>query len=159
MIRITLLCLTTILLSCNATKMNTESTEALPSLIVYKTTGDYYHLVPITLNEARDKVTSYPAPSDLFTNGELALPVKLENAYLLDQRGVNANTAFTSFTYEEYSLMESAPSVDDLMNSIEDSAPFVEIYNCGKINEFKDPVKDLNKLIKKGFKGSTSLIK
>ncbi len=159
MIRITLLCLATLLVSCNATKMNTSSTEALPPVIVYKTIGDYYHLVPITLSETKNKILSYPAPSDLYTNGKLALPVKLENGYLFDQRGINANTVFTSFTYEEYSLMDSAPSVADLMNSIEDSAPFIEIYNCGKINEFKDPVRDLNKLIQKGFKGCTSLNK
>ena len=156
--RIVLLFLLTMMLSCNATKMSPNSTEALPSAIVYKTTGDYYQLVPITMNEARDKVVSYPAPSDLFTNGKLALPVKLENGYLFDQRGINANTAFTSFTYEAYSQMESAPSTKDLISSITDSNPFEEIYMCGKINEFKDPVKDLNRLIRKSFKGCTSLL-
>ena len=158
MTRITLFFLLTMMLSCNATKMSSDFTEALPSAIVYKTTGDYYQLVPITLNEARDQVVSYPAPSDLFTNGKLALPLKLENGYLFDQRGINANTAFTSFTYETYSQMESAPSTSELIKSITDSDPFEEIYNCGKINEFKDPVKDLNRLIRKKFKGCTSLL-
>ena len=158
MTRITLLFLVSLMLSCNATIMSSESSEALPSAIVYKTTGDYYQLVPITLNEAGDKVVSYPAPSDLFTNGKLALPVKLENGYLFDQRGINTNTAFTSYTYDEYSQMESAPSTKELLNSISSSHPFVEIYNCGKINEFKDPVKDLNRLIQKDFKGCTSML-
>ncbi len=158
MIRITLLFFLTMMLSCNATKMSSESTEALPSVIVYKTTGDYYQLVPITLNETRDKVVSYPGPSDLFTNGKLALPVRLEKGYLFDQRGINANTAFTSFTYEAYSQMESAPSTKELLNSITDPDPFEEIYNCGKINEFEDPVKDLNRLIQKKFKDCTSLL-
>lgn len=157
MTRITLLFLLTMILSCNATKMNSDFTKALPSAIVYKTTGDYYQLVPITLNKTRDKVVSYPAPSDLYTDGKLALPVKLENGYLFDQRGINANTAFTSFTYETYSQMESAPSTSELIKSITDPNPFEEIYNCGKINEFKDPVKDLNRLIRKKFKGCTSL--
>lgn len=158
MTRITALFLIFLMLSCNATKMSSESTEALPSVIVYKTTGDYYQLVPITLNEGKDKVVSYPGPSDLFTNGKLALPVKLDNGYLFDQRGLSANTAFTSFSYEIYSQMESAPSIEELFNSIVDSNPFEEIYNCGKINEFKDPVKDLNRLIRKNFKGCTSLL-
>ena len=157
MTRITLLLLLTMMLSCNATKMSPNSSEALPSAIVYKTTGDYYQLVPITMDEARDKVVSYPAPADLFTNGKLALPVKLENGYRFDHRGINANTAFTSFTYETYSQMESAPSTSELIKSISDPNPFEEIYNCGKINEFKDPVKDLNRLIQKKFKGCTSL--
>lgn len=137
--------------------MSTGSTEALPPVIVYKTTGDYYNLVPITLNEARDKVVSFPAPSDLYTNGKLALPVKLENGYLFDQRGINANSLFTSFTYQEYSKMESAPSIDDLMKSITDRNPFLEIYNCGKINEFQNLEKDLNRLIRKKFKGCIQL--
>ena len=158
MTRITALFLITLMLSCNATKMSSESTEALPSAIVYKTTGDYYQLVPITLNESKDKVASYPAPSDLFTNGKLALPVRLDNGYLFDRRGINANTAFTSYTYEEYSRMKSAPSIEKLFNSIADSNPFEEIYMCGKINKFKDPVKDLNRLIQKKFKGCNSLL-
>ena len=156
---IALLSLITIIVSCNTTKMSIQATEALPPVIVYKTTGDYYNLVPVTLNETKDTVVSYPAPSDLYTNGKLALPVKLENGYLFDQRGINANTAFTSFTYEEYSKMEFAPSVTDLISSISDPNPFEEIYNCGKINEFKNPIKDLNKLIRKQFKGCSSLLR
>lgn len=157
MTRIIPLLLIILMFSCKASKMSSESTEALPSVIVYKTTGDYYQLVPITLNENKDKVLSYPGPSDLYTNGKLALPVKLDKGYLLDQRGLSANTAFTTFSYEEYSQMESAPSLEELFKSIVDSNPFEEIYNCGKINEFKDPVKDLNRLIRKNFKGCTSL--
>lgn len=159
MIRITLPFIAILTLSCNATKMNSESTMALPPVIVYKTTGDYFELVPITLNERGDRVVSFPAPSDLYTKGKLALPVRLEKGYLFDQRGVNANTAFTSFTYEEYSKMESAPSTAELMNNIRDSNPFLEIYHCGKMNEFKDPEKDLNRLIQTKFKGCTSMIK
>ena len=158
MIRTSLLCLAILMLSCKTTKMLTDSTEALPPVIVYKTTGDYYRLVPVTLNESRDQITSYPAPSDLYTGGELALPVKLENGYLLDQRGINENAAFTSYTYEEYSRMRTAPTLSELMDNIRDSEPFEEIYDCGKISEFKDPVKDLNKLIQKNFKGCTSLM-
>lgn len=155
--RIALLCLVTMIASCNSSKMSTGSAEALPPVIVYKTSGDYYNLVPITLNETKDKVISYPAPSDLYTGGKLALPIKLENGYLFDQRGINANSVFTSFTYEAYSKLESAPSIDDLMTNIKDQDPFVEIYDCGKMNQFKNLEKDLNKLIRKRFKGCIQL--
>lgn len=155
--RIALLCLVIMIVSCNASKMSSGSTEALPPVIVYKTSGDYYNLVPITLNETKDKVISYPAPSDLYTSGKLALPIKLENGYLFDQRGINANSVFTSFTYEAYSKLESAPSIDDLMTHIKDQDPFVEIYDCGKMNQFKNFEKDLNKLIRKRFKGCIQL--
>ena len=157
--RITLLCLVTALISCNTSKMSTESTEALPPVIVYKTTGDYNKLVPVTLNEARDKIVAYPAPSDIYSDGELALPITLENGYLLDRRGIQANSAFTSFTYDEYSQMESAPSLDDLMNSISDLDPFEEIYDCGRFREDENLERNLNKLIRKRFKGCDSLIK
>jgi len=155
---IALLSLVALIVSCNTTKMSTGSTEALPPVMVYKTSGDYSSLVPITLNKAKDQVVSFPAPSDLYTDGKLALPVKLENGYLLDQRGINANSVFTSYSYEEYSKMESAPSVEDLMRSITDQDPFLEIYNCGKINEFQNLEKELNLLIRKKFKGCIQLL-
>lgn len=156
--RIALLGLVTIIVSCNTTKMSTQATEALPPVIVYKTTGDFNNFVPITLNEAKDKIVSYPAPADLYSNGELALPVKLKDGYLLDRRGLNENAAFTSFTYDEYSQMGSAPSLIELMNSITDSDPFEEIYDCGRFRDNENLERDLNKLIRKQFKGCSSLL-
>lgn len=155
--QIVILCLVTMIASCNSSKMSTVPVEALPPVIVYKTSGDYCNLVPITLNETKDKVISYPAPSDLYMDGKLALPLKLEDGYLFDQRGIHANSVFTTYTYEAYSKMESAPSIDDLMSSIKEKDPFVEIYNCGKMNQFKNLEKDLNRLIRKNFKGCIKL--
>ena len=71
-------------------------------VIVYKTRANFYNMVPVTLNQDKDRIVSYPAPSDLYFEGELALPGKLKKGYLLDRRGINVNTVFTSFTYEEY---------------------------------------------------------
>ena len=157
--QIVLLSLIAMMGSCNASRINQGSTEALAPVIVYKTKADYYHHVPITLNATKDKVVSFPAPSDLFYNGILAVPVKLKNGYLLDQRGIHPNTVFTSYTYEEYSQLESAPSIQDLINKIIDPDPFEEIYDCGNRNQFKSIEKDLNKLIRRKFKGCTNLIR
>ncbi|RLD55010.1 MAG: hypothetical protein DRI97_10370 [Bacteroidetes bacterium] len=144
--------------SCKASKVSQETAGGLAPVLVYKTKADYSRLVPITLNETRDKVVSFPAPTDLYTNGILAIPVQLDKGYLLDMRGVHANTAFTSYTYEAYSKLESTPSVQDLISSIIDPDPFEELYDCGNRSQFKRLEKDLNKLIRKKFKGCNKLI-
>lgn len=146
------------MISCKASKVSQDPAGALAPVIVYKTKADYSQLVPVTLNETRDKVVSFPAPSDLYTNGILSIPVQLDKDYLLDMRGIHANTAFTSYTYEAYSKLESAPSVQDLISSIIDPDPFEEIYDCGNRSQFKSLEKDLNKLTRKQFKGCQNLI-
>ncbi len=157
--QIALLILMAMLLSCNTSKISQEPALALAPVIIYKTKADYTHLVPITLNETGDKVVSYPAPSDLYTSGILAIPVQLDKGYLLDMRGIHPNTAFTSYTYEAYSKLDTAPTVQDLMEKIVDPDPFEEIYDCGNRSQFKNMEKDLNKLIRKKFKGAKSLMK
>ncbi len=157
--QIALLILMAMLLSCNTSKISQEPALALAPVIIYKTKADYTHLVPITLNETGDKVVSYPAPSDLYTSGILAIPVQLDKGYLLDMRGIHPNTAFTSYTYESYSQLESAPLIQDLINSIIDPNPFEELYDCGNRSQFKNMEKDLNKLIRNKFKGAKNLMK
>jgi hypothetical protein len=147
-----------LMISCSTTQVNSEKMNAQAPLIVYKTVADYYHNVPVTLNEAKDKIVSFPAPSDLFYEGELALPLKLNKGYLLDRRGIQVNTAFTSYTYEEYSRMESPPSLQELYDSIVDKEPFESIYDYGTPGQFNDLGKDLNKEIRKGMKNARPLM-
>ena len=144
--------------SCKASKFSQEPAEALAPVLVYKTKADYSRLVPVTLNETGDKLVSFPAPTDLYTNGILAMPLQLDKGYLLDMRGVHANTAFTSYTYEAYSKLESPPSVQDLISSIIDPDPFEELFDCGNRSQYKNLERDLNKLIRKKFRGCNKLI-
>lgn len=153
---IILFSLMAMLISCKVSMVSQDAFEALAPVLVYKTKADYSLLVPVTLNETKDKVVSFPAPSDLYTNGILAIPVQLDKGYLLDRRGIHANTAFTSYTYEAYSKLESAPTVQDLLESIVDTDPFEELYDCGSRSR-KSLEKDLNKLIRKQFKGCKKL--
>jgi hypothetical protein len=146
------------MLSCNNSKISQETIEALAPVLVYKTKADYSKLVPVTLNATGNKIVSYPAPSDLYTNGILAIPVELDKGYLLDRRGVHPNAAFTSYTYEAYAQLERAPSIQELMNSIVDPNPFEELYDCGNKSQYINLEKDLNKLIRKKFKACKSLI-
>jgi hypothetical protein len=156
---ITLFILMALMFSCKASKVSQEPAGALAPVMVYKTKADYSQLVPVTLNETGDKIVSYPAPSDLYTRGILAVPVQLNKGYLLDVRGIQPHSAFTSYTYEAYSQLESAPSVQELIDSIVDPDPFVELYDCGNRSQYKSLEKDLNKLIRKKFKGTRSLMK
>lgn len=145
-------------LSCKTARMQSQLLEADAPVIIYRTHGDYDHLVPITLNETGDGVSSFPAPSDLYTEGQLALPVKLKKGFLLDRRGLGIRSAFTSFSYEEYAALERAPGPEELLSRVIDAHPFVAIYDCGKAGSYEDPVKELNKKIDGGLAGCRSLI-
>ena len=37
-----------------------------PRVFVYKTKGDYSHLVPVLMDDSRTQILSYPHPRDLF---------------------------------------------------------------------------------------------
>ena len=156
--RIALFTLISMMFSCNASRVNQESSEALAPVIVYKTIANYDHLVPVTLNEAKDKIVSYPAPSDLYYKGELARPVKLKQGFLLDRRGLNANSVFTSFSYEAYSKLESPPSLQELYESIMEKEPFESMYDCGPEGNSGNLEKRLNTEIRKGMRNCKSLI-
>lgn len=108
------------------TAYNSTAPQAMiPKAIIYKTRADYNQLVPITMNEAKNSIVSYPDPSDI---NDYQKPVLLDNGYLLDRRGISLNTVFTSFTYDEYSKLTSLPTNSQLINSIVDKYPFAEIY-------------------------------
>lgn len=127
--------------------------ESTASVIIYKTTKDYSDLVPVIMDAGRTKIVSYPAPSDLFFRSELAKPTGLKKGYLLDNRGINENVAFLKYTYETYSKLTEAPSLKEMMLNITDKYPLKEMIYCGKRNQYKDEIKELNALIDKGFPG------
>lgn len=121
-----------------------------PPTIVYKTRSDYREHVPVLLSPDKSKLESFPAPGDLFYNGILAYPLQLEEGWLLDVRGINEHVAFIKTTYETYSRMASTPESSELLDLILDDDPLTEMYHCGNKQHFKQPVNDLNKLIKQG---------
>lgn len=118
-----------------------------PPTIVYKTQKDYKNNVPITLSDDGKTIVSYPAPSDVYYKGVLAYPTPLANGYLLDNRGLNVNSVFTKFTYEEYSKLSAAPDMNTLYASIIVKSPFLEMYNCGNRYSYKNEVEELNGII------------
>ncbi len=123
---------------------------ASPRLFIYKMKKDYSQNVPVTLSADKKTITSYPHPRDVYTNGKLALPTKLDGGYWLDNRGINANVAFLSYTYEEYAALGDAPSLTELYKKIIDKDPIKEMWDCGRRHQFQDPVSELNEAIANG---------
>lgn len=125
-------------------------TLANAPVIIYKTKADYSLHVPVTLSEDKQSITSFPAPSDVYYGGDFAYPIALADGFYLDRRGVDENSAFTKWTYYEYSRLSKSPSETEITNMILDRDPFIEIYHCGNRNDFRDIEKELNTLIAKG---------
>jgi hypothetical protein len=162
-------CLTFFFSRCHCTKMSEhelvvqdriagEVTD-LPKIRIYKTTKDYSTFVPVILDESRTKIVSYPHPTDIYYAGKLAYPTPLQNGYLLDNRGIGPNVAFLNIDYENYSRLKSAPSMTDMLKSILDNNPLLELWECGSLTETSGNVDKLNDLISKGFPGCKQIIK
>lgn len=118
---------------------------------IYKTNGDYTDNVPVTVG-ADGKIVSYPAPGDVAG----AEPVKLDDGYLLDRRGISRDTRFTRYTYSQYAALSQAPTMAELLESIIPDARVTEIVEmpfaygtditarCNR--EIKSSLKDCRKL-------------
>jgi hypothetical protein len=85
------------------------------------------------LSADRKTILSYPHPKDLRTSDGLSVPVKLENGWLLDRRGIGMNVAFLRMTYAEYAALENAPSLAELDAAITDRDPLTDLCDCGPL--------------------------
>ncbi len=151
--------LATGLISCSNSKVNNSkqleskneevatNTMAGPKIIIYKTKADYHNNVPVTLSDNKSEIISYPDIKDIFYKGELAYPTKLNDNFLLDNRGIDENVAFLNYTYERYSKLDKTPTIDILFADILDNDPITEMYNCGSKYDYKDMVIELNDAI------------
>lgn len=131
--------------------VKTHFVAALPHIVIYKTTKDYSHNVPVLLSDDKMQIISYPHPTDLFFGENLALPTLLSNSYLLDNKGVGKNVAFLRFTYEEYSKLKDAPTLEELYSNIIDKEPLTELWDCGVKSNYADLQKQLNEWIDKNL--------
>jgi len=122
-----------------------------PVVYIYKMKEDYSQQVPVMMDESRSRIVSYPHPADLLSGDELRLPTPLEQGYWLDNKGIGPNVAFLTYTYEVYSTLPTAPSMEDLMANIADKYPLLEIHACGRRADYKDIVSELNEKISEGI--------
>ena len=123
--------------------------NVIAPVIIYKTNADFYFNVPVILSDDKTDIISFPDIIDVFYNGKLAYPTRLENGYLLDNRGVGKNVAFLKYTYEEYSKLPATPTKEELLKMILNKNPLTELYKCDKLP--KNNVQMLNEAIKKGL--------
>jgi hypothetical protein len=121
-----------------------------PPCIIYRTRMDYSKYVPVTLSEDKSKIVSYPDIKDIYYNGKLSVPSILADGFLLDNRGINLQVAFLSYTYEEYSKLSSTPAASELMSKLLDKDPLTEMYQCGQRGQYTDIEQELNVLITSG---------
>ena len=135
----------------SAKKINSEQKESIeskaqagPPAIIYKTRKDYFDKVPVTMNADRTAITNYPGPKDILIDGVPSYPSRLENGFLLDNRGINAQVAFLKISYEDYSKLKAAPSLEELMGLILDKEPLEVMYNCGSRFSYKNLIEELN---------------
>ena len=131
----------------NGTVASGSQSTVGPPVYIYKTRNDYYDKVPVTLSDQKDEVVNFPDPRDVFNGEDYTYPTELESGYLLDNRGINENTAFLNITYEEYNSLPTVPNTDELYGMILDKDPFTELYYCGKRYDYPDIVAELNKRI------------
>lgn len=132
----------------------TGSHAVMPKARIYRTNGDYRDKVPVSLDASRSTVVSYPAPTDLS-----ALPVQLADGYLLDLRGIGPNTAFTNYTYAEYSALEEAPSASQIKEALIPGARITEIVELTMTaSEAAADTAACNRLIDRGLPGCTRII-
>jgi len=145
--------LTTLISSCCSTRktVNAENKAAVslpgPQAVIYQTRRDYSDFVPVNLTDNKKSVESYPDIKDVFLNGELAYPTKLNGGFFLDNRGVTRNTAFLTITYKEYSELSATPSPEKIMTMIQEKDPFICMYKCGLRASFHEIEKELNEKI------------
>ena len=117
---------TAMTVSGNAARPVIGSAAMRPLAVVYRTDRDYSRLVPVTMDAGRKRIAAFPDPSDVRKQG--SEPIRLNDGYLLDRRGIGPNTAFLSITYDEYSRMSAAPSPDSLLSRIVSTRPFTAMY-------------------------------
>lgn len=139
--------------SCKTTHKSQQLTGNKPKLTepgvyIYKTRGDYSLLIPIDLSADKKSIVSYPDIRDVFTNGKLAIPTKLDDGFLLDNRGISINVAFLKLTYQQYAALPSTPSPNSLFNLILDNDPLTVLYDCGLKSGYKNLAGELNNMIK-----------
>jgi len=129
----------------NVEEKEIMSAATPPPMVVYKTRVNYNNFVHIGLSEDKSKVMSYPDPKDVYYNGQLAYPTELSDGYLLDNRGIFLDSAFLNITFEEYSKLDKAPSVQEILDMVIDDNPLLELYSCGARGS--DAVEKMNEII------------
>ena len=132
-------------------RRDSKPVMALRSVFVYKMSGDYADLVPVTL-DGNGKIVSYPDPMDIT---ESSRPVALGDGWYLDRRGITTTSAFLDYTYAQYHALEHVPSIETLQAHIVARNAIVSLWDCGQQER---SIAELQQLVKDGFPGCTQKV-
>lgn len=119
---------------------------------IYKTSLPVANQVPFQMSDSGE-VLSYPDPSDV----EGHQPIELTDGWLLDRRGVGSNSAFTSYTYADYSALKSAPSAQELVKAVVPGKVVRIVRLPMTPSEAAADTAAVNALIRSGLKGCTAV--
>ena len=130
--------------------------EVIPKAIIYKTSVNVQQNVPVTLDAAGTGLVSYPAPTDITPE---STPIPLADGYLLDRRGVNAHSAFTSYTYGGYARLKQVPTPAELMKAIIPGAKVTALVRLPFVTSVAEAdTAEVNRLIRTGLPGCDILL-
>ena len=94
----------------------------LPKARIYKMSGQYADNVPVQMGQD-GTIISYPAPGDVVGQE----PIAVAHGWWLDRRGIGTNSAFTRWTYAEYSQLPEAPTQEEIRAAIIPGARVTEL--------------------------------
>lgn len=101
------------------------SSNYIPKPTAFKMSGDYSNNVAITL-DANGNVIYFPAPSDITPESR---PVSLGDGWWLNRQGISPSSVFTRYTFEEYSKLQTVPTIKELKAAIIPGARVTEWKN------------------------------
>lgn len=128
----------------------------VPKAQVYRTNGNYNDNVPIQVAGDGKTLISFPAPTDIDNQTK---PLPLADGFLLDRRGISANSRFTTYTYAGYAALPAPPSVENLLKAIIPQAMITELVALPMTTqEALADTAAVNRLIRTGFPGCNVII-
>jgi hypothetical protein len=73
---------------------------------------------------------------------------------MLDRRGINENSAFTRYTYNEYAALQQAPSTEELLKAVIPGAKVTEIVKLPiTLSQAENDMTAVNGYITSGLQG------
>lgn len=129
----------------------THISSAAPPVIVYKTKKSTAEYVAVEMSREKNRVVSYPAPSDIRNRGGAVLPDSLDGGYLLDNRGIGPDVVFLDLTYEKYATLPHTPAPEELFQYITEEDPLLEMYRCPLEKNSDHLIDTLNQWIRSGM--------
>lgn len=117
----------------------------IPKATAFRMTGDYANNVAVTLG-LDGSLTYFPAPSDI---SKRSVPTSLGDGWYLNNQGINANSVFTKYTFEEYAKLPAVPTPQQLKDAI---IPGARVENMVQlpysVNEAQNNIREIKDYLK-----------